>query len=167
MLDTSHLAEVPLSATPQLPPGTIMAVDNDGSWAAVLKRQLPSGRRGWSYVERIDQVGVLLSTGPGKSKLNVYDPSLKKDAYEDRKEIRAVFAVGDTLAAVGRIVAWDDDDTGRSAAILVSAKPRRWRGSGCSYTEDDTEASLLDAVNFRPGQERSKVRAFVIPLGWE
>jgi hypothetical protein len=167
MLDTFDLVEVPLSETPQLPLETILAVDNNGSWAAVVKRQLHKGRRGWSYVERTDQVGVLVSTGPGKSNLNVYDRSLEKNTYKDRNEIRSVFAVGDTPAAIGRIVAWDDDDTGRSASILVSTKPRQWRGSGCSFTQEDTEAALLDAVDFRPGQELSKLRAFLIPLEWK
>jgi hypothetical protein len=78
-----------------------------------------------------------------------------------------MFAVGDEPPAIGRVVAWTDENFGGSAGILVSLSPRQYRGSACSYTSDDSKESLLIAL--RRGTalvDPASVRIYVVPLGW-
>lgn len=167
MLDVTKLSEVGIDDVASLPPDTILAVDSNESWSVVVKRALRSGQNGWSYVERVDPFSVIRSMLADGAKLRVYDPQLAEHEFE-WAGFNRVYMVGDEPEALGRVAAWTDDETGPSAAILVSVNPRQYRGSGCSYTSDDTAASLLRALDCRPGAQIDpvKVSIYQVPLGW-
>ena len=168
MLDVTKLTEIGIDDVASVPNDTILAVDVDGSWTTVIKRTLRSGRVGWSYSERVDQLEVIQSTLADGAKLHVYDPDLDGDEFESRDDIHRVFAVGDEPGAIGRVFAWTDESFGRSAGILVSLNPRQYWGSACSYTSDDSKESLLIALKGRSaGVDPSKLKIYVIPLGWD
>ena len=168
MLDVTKLSAIGIDDVAAVPPDTILAVDNDGNWSVLVKRALRTGRNGWSYTERVDQLGVIRSTLEGGTSLHVYDPQLDHNEFASGPDIYRVFAVGDEPAALGRIVAWTDDSYGRSAAILVSVDPRQYRGTACSYTRDDTKASFLRALKGRSNEPNlSSLAIYAVPLGWD
>ncbi|MBC7596364.1 MAG: hypothetical protein H7288_20955 [Kineosporiaceae bacterium] len=167
MIDVTRLSQIEFDDVASLPPDCILVVNVEDNWTAVVKRKLRSGRVGWSYTERVDQLGVVRSILADGAKLHVYDPTLDGTTFESRADIHRVFAVGNDPDAVGRVIAWTSDSYGRSAAILVSVNPRTYRGSACAYTSDDSKESLLVALKGRSvGVDPAKIKIYKVALGW-
>lgn len=167
MLDVTKLTRLEPSDVTSLPAGSILAVEHLGAWTVVIKRAFDGLTSGWSVSELTDQAGMFISAcKPNNGALRVYDPSLGSGLFETRSEIGRILAVGDEPESLGRIVAWNDLETGRSSAILVSVNPRRWRGSGCAFTHDDSLSSFLEAVDATVDVDSADLRIYSVPLRW-
>lgn len=136
-----------------VPPRGVVLAQRGNRLRATLKAVLPGGGRGWARNEQLFGEDILDAVvHDDRVALRMWRPGLGVLEITDESCLRALLLLGGSRRQRGTVIAWGDphDSTGYtwSAAVLTDPAAITWTGTSDSFTDEDDEAALFDALRF-------------------